>query len=147
MIIINEQERLELINKLNKEYGIIDLDFRLIRFGEEKIRIFSGDINENILEKLDKRLRIESIGLYSFKYTEDKVRLTIDILPLLKDKITKNILELSQKDENSWLKGNELYIESDRAFKVLKSGPDLIGCGKSTGTKITNFVPKERRIK
>jgi len=41
----------------------------------------------------------------------------------------------------------DLEIESENAFKVLKYNNEIIGCGKSTGEKIANFMPKERRIR
>ena len=38
-------------------------------------------------------------------------------------------------------------LGTESAFKILKNNNEFIGCGKSTGDRITNFVPKERRIK
>jgi NOL1/NOP2/fmu family ribosome biogenesis protein len=37
--------------------------------------------------------------------------------------------------------------ETTKGFKILKFKDDFIGCGKSTGREIKNFLPKERRIK
>ena len=62
-------------------------------------------------------------------------------------KITKNIFELSDEQALEWLKGNDLQIKTDYSWKILKHKNEFIGCGKSTGEKITNFMPKERRIK
>lgn len=147
MKILNDKEKQEIIEIIKKEYGITKIDSLLIRFGSEKIRIFSGNLNSNVLQKLDNSLRIEAIGLYAMKNLENSLRLTIDSLNLLKDQINKNIIELTNEQVNQWLKGNELYIEESPGLKVLKKGSDYIGCGKSTGSKITNFVPKERRIR
>jgi NOL1/NOP2/fmu family ribosome biogenesis protein len=73
--------------------------------------------------------------------------LTFDALSIFKNQITKNIIEIDDKNAEEWLRGNDLQIKSDRGFKILKNNNEFIGCGKSTGEKITNFVPKERRIK
>ena len=91
-------------------------------------------------------MRIENIGLY-FAKQQEEIRLTLDGLQLLKNQITKNILEINNKHTEQWLKGNDLDIQTLPTFKILKNNNEFIGCGKSTGQKITNFVPKERRIK
>jgi len=51
------------------------------------------------------------------------------------------------KQAEDWLRGNDLQIKLDRNFKILQHNHEFIGCGKSTGERITNSVPKERRIK
>lgn len=133
--------------KLNEQFGIASLPYLLLQFGKEKIRLYSGSLSKEELYKLDNELRIENIGLYFAKLEKDGLRLTLDGVQLLKNQITKNILELSDKQADDWLKGNDLEIHSDKSFKILKNNSEFIGCGKSTGEKITNFVPKERRIK
>ena len=92
-------------------------------------------------------IRIENIGLYFAKQQIDGIRLTFDGIQLFKDQIIKNIITLNDEQANRWLKGQDLNIKSDNAFKILKHSNEFIGCGKSTNSRITNFVPKERRIK
>ena len=43
--------------------------------------------------------------------------------------------------------GEDVEIESKKGLVVLKHNGDFIGCGKSNGEKVFNYVPKERRIK
>ena len=66
---------------------------------------------------------------------------------MFKDKITKNILNINNKEATEWLKGNDINIRTTKGMKVIENEDKLLGCGKSTGEDIKNFVPKERRIK
>jgi len=147
MKLITSKDKKKIIEKLNSQYGINEIPYQLIMFGKEKTRIFSGDIQKEILEIFDREMRIENAGLYIIKEESDGLRLTFDALSIFKNQITKNIIEIDDKNAEEWLRGNDLQIKSDRGFKILKNNNEFIGCGKSTGEKITNFVPKERRIK
>ncbi|MBS3075578.1 hypothetical protein J4429_03910 [Candidatus Pacearchaeota archaeon] len=147
MKLLTPQEKKKLIEQLNKQYGMTEIPFELIRFGEEKIRIFSGNLSKEQLITLDKELRIENIGLYFAKQEVEGIRLTFDGIQIFKDQISKNILNLTEEEANDWLRGNEIQINAERGFKILKYNAEFIGCGKSTGIKITNYMPKERRIK
>ena len=147
MKIIYSSEKKEIIKKLNEQYGISKLPYLLLRFGEDKIRIYSGSLSNDELNTLAANLRIENIGLYFAKQEKDGIRLTLDGIQVLKEQITKNILELTDKQAEEWLRGFDLDIKTGRGFKILKNNNEFLGCGKSTGDRITNFVPKERRIK
>jgi NOL1/NOP2/fmu family ribosome biogenesis protein len=118
-----------------------------LRFGEDKIRIYSGSLSNDELNTLAANLRIENIGLYFAKQEKDGIRLTLDGIQIIKEQITKNIFELTDKQAEEWLRGFDLDIKTGRGFKILKNNNEFLGCGKSTGDRITNFVPKERRIK
>jgi len=137
----------KIISQLNEQFGISELPYLFLQFGKEKIRIFSGSLSREELQTLDLNLNIETIGLYFANQEKDGVRLTMDSLSILKPQISKNTLEITNEQKLEWFKGHELQIKSDKAFKILKHENELIGCGKSTTEKITNFVPKERRIK
>ena len=73
--------------------------------------------------------------------------MTIDGTQLVKNQITKNILKIDDKEVIEWLKGQDLNIKTEKSFKIIKNNEEFLGCGKSNGDKITNFIPKERRIK
>jgi NOL1/NOP2/fmu family ribosome biogenesis protein len=157
---LTSTDKKKIIEQLNSQFGITELPYLLIQFGQEKIRAYSGILSKEELYHLNNELRIENIGLYFAKFERDEIRLTLDGVQLLKDQITKNILELDDKQANEWLKGNDLPIsrentsqkplgvgDTDYGWKILKHNNELLGCGKSTGERITNFMPKERRIK
>lgn len=165
MKIIYSSEKKRILERIDEQYGISELRYLLLKFGNQKkfkkfsgakssgifymdkIRIYSGSLSNNELNTLAANLRIENIGLYFAKQEKDGIRLTLDGVQILKHQITKNILELTNQQAEEWLRGMDLGIKTGRGFKILKNNDDLIGCGKSTGEKITNFIPKERRIK
>jgi len=144
---IRSSQKRKILKQLNEQFGITNLPYLLLRFGKEKLRAYSGNLSVEELNKLDSTLRIENIGLYFAKQQIDGLRLTLDGTQLLKNQITKNILNLDDKQADDWLKGNDLQIKSDKEFKILSHNNEFLGCGKSTGERITNSIPKERRIK
>lgn len=147
MKILLSSQKKKILKQLNEQFGITTLPYLVLRFGKEKLRAYSGSFSIEELNKLDSELRIENMGLYFAKQQVDGIRLTLDGVQLFKEQITKNILNLNQKQADDWLKGQDLSIESDRAFKILKYNNEFLGCGKSTGERITNSIAKERRIK
>ncbi|MEK6914406.1 MAG: hypothetical protein AABW83_02035 [Nanoarchaeota archaeon] len=144
---INSSEKKRIIEKLNSQFGIENLPYLFLKFGQDKIRIYSGNLSKIELNYLEKNIRIENIGLYFAREQEDGIRLTIDGIQLIKNQIIKNILEINDNEAIEWLKGRDLEIKTDKSFKIIKNKNEFIGCGKSTGEKITNFIPKERRIR
>ena len=145
---VYSKDKKKILAKLNETYGIKKLPYLILQFGKEKYRIYSGNLSNEEIHLLNRNLRIENMGLYFAKeHSGYEFRLTLDGLQILKDQITKNILELTKEQADEWFRGHDLMIESDSSFKVLKYEGEFIGCGKSTGELIKNFVPKERRIR
>ena len=165
MKIIYSSEKKYILKKLNEQFGIEKLPYLLLKFGDQrkfkkfsgpensgnfsgdKLRIYSGDLATEELRVLNANLKIENIGLYFAKEEKDGIRLTLDGIQIIKNQITKNILEISDKQADDWLRGNDLDIKAKKGFLILKNNNEFLGCGKSTGERIANFVPKERRIK
>jgi len=146
--ILSKPEKLRIINKLEEQYGISGLDFLLILSGKDKIRGYSGSLSKEEILELNESINIETIGLYLFKVHEEGIRLTIDACQILKKQIKKNIIELDKNQLEQWLKGQDLEIgDSGSGFRILKYENDFVGCGKLSNNRLTNFVPKERRIK
>jgi NOL1/NOP2/fmu family ribosome biogenesis protein len=74
--------------------------------------------------------------------------LSIEGTQLLKDQITKNIFELDEKQAEQWMMGQELNLTTGKkGFYIIKFKDDLLGTGKISENKISNFVPKSRRLK
>jgi len=147
MKILSKKEKIEITKKLDEEFGIKKIQGTILQHGKGKLRIFSGNLNKDLLLILKKNFVIENIGLYFAKEEKDEIRLTFDGVQIFKDQISKNILEISDEEKSRWLKGEELYKKNEKGWKILKNRDDFFGCGKSTGEKIANFVPKGRRIK
>ena len=146
MKILKSSERKRIMKQLEIQYGIKDFPYLLLKFGKEKLRIYSGNLSKDELIKLDKEFRIETIGMYFGVEMNNEIRLSFDVVSLFKNQIDKNIIDVDEKQAKEWLSGEDLIIESDKGFKIIRNNEDLVGCGKSTGEKIINYVPKERRI-
>ena len=139
-----EKRRIEA--DLETQFGITKLPYLLLETGKEKIRGFSGSLSKEEIAKLARIANIELIGLYALKKEQD-FRLTIDTTHLLKDQITKNIVELNDEQLDRWLRGFDIETKTQTGTVIIKHGSDFIGSGKSNGDKIFNYVPKDRRLK
>jgi NOL1/NOP2/fmu family ribosome biogenesis protein len=74
--------------------------------------------------------------------------LSIEGSQFLKNQITKNIFNLDSKQAEQWMLGQELPIVTDKkGFFIMKFNDDFLGTGKVSENRITNFVPKNRRLK
>lgn len=144
----NEQEKERIMKILSQQFGIKEIPFKLARLGKERIIIFSGNISDREVLNLDRVAHIEGIGLYFAKEQMDGIRLSIEGSQLLKNQITKNIFEFDEKQAEQWMLGNEINIKTDkRGFFIMKFKDDFLGTGKISTEKISNFVPKSRRLK
>lgn len=149
MKILTSSERKKILNELNETFGIEKFPYLLLRFGKGKIRSFSGSLGVDDLDKLNKNARVEIVGLYTFRQEDDVLRISHDSLYLFKDKIKKNLVKVSDEYADEWLRGNNIDIENQDVNGpiLLENNGDLIGFGKSKQGRITNFIPKERRVK
>ena len=144
----SESEKEKILKQLKQQFGIKEIPWTLARLGKERIISFSGDISGREVLNLDRVAHIEGIGLYFAKEQVDGIRLSIEGSQLLKEQITKNIFELDEKQAEQWMLGQELNIKTDKkGFFVMKFKEDMLGTGKISNNRITNFVPKPRRLK
>ena len=158
---IFKTEKKEIIKKL-EYYGITELPFLLVTSGKEKVRGYTGILSTDEIIELDKCVNMEIIGLYLFHNYADSIRLSMDAINLLKDQITKNILELNEKQAKEWFAGQDILLSKEEkeqlkkeleqkketnGFKVIKIAGDLVGMAKITDDRIINYTPKERRIR
>lgn len=144
---LSSHEKKEIIKQLSETYGIDKLNYLLFQIGKEKIRAFSGSMTKEELSKIARYVNVEIIGIYLLKFERDGIRLSHDAVTLLADKITKNIIEVTDEQAKEWMKGKDLEIKMENRYVVIRNKNLLLGCGKSTGERIINFVPKERRVK
>lgn len=145
---IKSSEKKQIVEQLNKQFGISELPYLLIETGKEKIRGFSGNISKEEIMDLGKIANIEIIGLYIInKERENDLRLTLDAAHLLKDQISLGIVEINKEQFEKWIRGHDLDIETQKGTAIIKYSEDFIGCGKSNGLKIFNYVPKDRRLR
>lgn len=149
--IMNEKEKKNLLKKLNEQFGIKTISGIFATRGADRIFLFSGNISPKDLKDLEKNIVIERIGVYFAKTDEKtgKVRLSIEGSQILKDQITKNTYELrNEKDFESWMQGQDLQIKTgNKEFLIIKYKGNLLGTGKASEEKISNYIPKNRRLK
>ena len=146
--IFNQKEKKEIQMALEKEFGIKNIPGELIKKGEEKIFLFQGNMTPKQIKDLEEIVFIERIGVYFAKDQGGEIRLSIEGTHILKEQIKDNIFEMNEEQEQEWIKGRELNISTGkRQFLVMKYGEDFLGCGKASADKITNFIPKTRRLR
>ena len=143
---LDKADKKKFMNEL-EGYGIERIDYLLARVGH-RLRIFSGNIGKHELIRLIQNVRVDNFGLY-FASLKEGFRLNLDAVHMLKNQINNKIIELSDKESEEWLKGQNIERVSDTEplFVIIKNKSDFIGVGKLTKTKILNFMPKERTIR
>ncbi len=143
-----EREKERILKLLKQQFGINEIPWTLAQLGKERIIVFSGELSDREILNIDEVAHIEGVGLYFAKEQMDGIRLSIEGAQLLKDQITKNIFELDDKQAEEWMMGQDLNIKSeDRGFFIMKYKDDFLGTGKISAEKISNFIPKSRRLK
>jgi len=136
----------KILKQLQEQFGIKKIPDNILRTGKERIVLFTGDLK--LLEKLEKISRVEGIGNYVAKEERGEIRLSIEGTHIFKNQITKNIFELNEQQLKDWMHGSELNIKTNKnGFVVIKYKDDFLGTGKASENKITNFIPKIRRLK
>jgi NOL1/NOP2/fmu family ribosome biogenesis protein len=148
--ILNQKEKQEIKEKLNKQFGIKEVSEKIIMKGKEKLFLFSGSFTNEEIKKLEELVVIEKVGVYFAKIDErtNDLRLSIEGSQIFKNQINKNVFELNKKQTEEWMKGRELNIKTGKkGFLVIKYKDDFLGTGKASEEKIGNFIPKIRRLK
>lgn len=152
---IYKGEKKKIMEKL-EYYEITELPYLLVLSGKEKIRGYSGRLSTNELFELNREVGIEVIGMYLFHEYYDGIRLSFDAAQALSSQVTKNILEIDDKQEVEFLKGRDIALSKEdkerfkdepRGFKIIKNKGDFIGTGNLTEDRIVNYMPKERRLR
>ncbi len=144
---IKSAEKKQILKELNETFGIEELPYLFIESGKEKIRAFSGSLSKEEILGIARLTRVEGVGIYFLKKEITGIRMSFEAVQLLKNQITKNILDLTDEQANSWIKGNDLAVKTPAGVYVMRNNGLLLGCGKSNGEVIFNYVPKERRLK
>ena len=148
--ILNEREKKEIVEKLKEQFGINEVPGKIVMRGKERLFLYSGNLDEEEMEKLESLVFIERAGIYFAKIEEpnEDIRLSIEGTQILKEQINKNIFEIPENLVDDWMKGRELNVQSGmKGFVVMKFGNEFLGCGKASENKIGNFIPKNRRLK
>lgn len=148
--ILNKQEKQEIEKQLGERFGIKSVQGMLLKLGQERIYLYSGNLNEKELKKLIVSVPIERLGVYFAKFVsgENQVKLSIEGTHALKNQIKKNIFPLNEQQTEDWMHGRDLDIKTGkRGFLVISYKQDFLGSGKASEFKIGNFIPKSRRLR
>ena len=146
--ILSEQEKRKIENQLHAQFGIKEIPGKIVMRGEEKLFLFTGEADENEIRKIEQATAVEKVGVYFAKLINEEIKLTIEGTQLLKEQITKGIFQINDSQAEEWMMGRELNLKSGlKGFVVMKNNDDYLGCGKASQEKITNFIPKSRRLK
>jgi NOL1/NOP2/fmu family ribosome biogenesis protein len=146
--IMNSKARKHLFNQIKEQWDT-ELDklkeYVFIRKTSGKIFIVNKDVAE--LEH-DLSLRIYSMGNYFGTETPQGFRLSIEGSQLLGPISHQNIISLNKEQVQEWINGAELELDvKAQGYCIVKYETDFVGCGKYSGSKLLNYVPKSRRIK
>lgn len=145
---LTTQEKEKLIRQLNIQFGIKEIKYKIAKLGKERIILFSGDLSEKEILKMDEFGRLEGVGLYFAKEQPDGLRLSIEGTQILKEQIKKNIFEMNKEQAEQWMLGQEVPAQiKEKGFMIMKFKDDFLGTGKYSEGRITNFVPKPRRLR
>ena len=143
---INEKKKIEKF--LKKRFGINKIQGLLVKRGEERLFLFQGNLNPKQISELEDKIPLERVGIYFAKIVRDEPKLSIEGVQILKDQIKENIFEINKEQAEQWMTGQELNIKTGiKGFIIMKYKDDLLGCGNASEEKITNFIPKSRRLK
>ncbi len=141
--LLNSKEIKKLNKQLKEQFGN-EFNFKeYLTFKTPRDRIYI--VNKGFSDVDVAKLKINNIGLYFLSVMADGLRLSIEGSQLFKAK--KNILELKKSDFEGWMTGEDLDLEYEKGYVLIKYKDDFLGCGKSMGEKVLNYVPKPRRVK
>ena len=142
---LNSKQIKVLKQKLKGQFGFESpLDYAFLKNAKNKVFIINRDIERVDFEKL----RINSTGTYFCEEKDTEVRMSIEGSQIIGPNSTKNVIDLDQKQQRQWLKGEDLeYPGTSPGFVILRCEDDFLGCAKHKQDKLFNYVPKERRIR
>ena len=145
---LNKQETQEILESLNNQFGITKIDGIILRIGQERLFLYQGSLSVDQIKELEREVPIERLGVYFAKIQDGGIRLSIEGTHIFKDQIKKNFFIMDDNQLIDWMHGRELLVNSEKkGFLVMKHKNDLLGTGKASAEKITNFIPKTRRLK
>lgn len=132
-------ERVEEVQRLLEEqFGIRRLPFQLEERGKGRFYAFTCDFEGS-----------HHRGIYFGTLERGSFRLSIDGAALAGKLATRNVVEVGDEEAERWMRGEDIDVENAeeiRGYVLIKWRNFFIGCGRGDGTKIKNFVAKNRRI-
>jgi NOL1/NOP2/fmu family ribosome biogenesis protein len=145
---LNPGERKKLLIFLKERFGIEGVNYLFVETGKEKIRAFSGTLSRDELVRLGMFARVEIVGSYFARNDAvGGIRLSMDALHILGHRVKEHIVELTREEFRRWMRGEQISTELEQGMYIIKYQDDFLGSGYSNGTRLFNYVPKERYLK
>lgn len=141
----NKKQKRELEKRVSKVWGAVIEFEEVLEGGKGKLWAASKGVQKANL----RRARVESVGNYFGRIDKrGELRLSIEGSMKVGQLATRNVVELSDKELEEWIRGINLDKQTGmNCYVILKHGKNFVGCGKAYSQGILNHVPKERRIK
>ena len=128
---LDKTKKKKIIEILEKDYGISELPYLLIKTGKEKIRAYSGSLSWPELNEFAKSVHVELIGSQLCTIENENSRINFDAIniPAIKHQISKNIVEINETQLNDWIRGKNLEISTElkSQFVLIKHQGDFFG--------------------
>ena len=143
--ILNSKELKDFLGVLRDGYGISSLPkLVFLRSSKDKFFVVSQEVGSSVFSGL----RVENLGLYIGTLYDEGFRFSIEGSQLFGPLASKNILLLDDNGFLEWLRGHDLDVPPPgfEGFCLVKFRNDFVGGGKVRGSKLFNYVPKNRRL-
>ncbi|MBT3395450.1 hypothetical protein HOA59_02865 [archaeon] len=141
---IKSKELKVILGNISKQFGIESYKPDLYFFITKKNRVYI--ITRDYANFDLTNLRLNHTGIYFCTVEKDGVRMSIEGSQMVGKLAKKNVVEIDSDHLDLWVTGNDLWLDGNEGYVLIKSGGDFYGCGKGLSERIMNFIPKSRRI-
>ena len=141
----NNKQKKELEKHVEQTWGAQIKVNEIIEGGKKKL----WHVSEDVKKIRTTKLRLETMGTYFARYDKrGELRLSIEGSMKVGPYATKNVVRLTEKEMNEWIRGINLDKKTGKTgYVLLEYENNYLGCGKAYSEGILNHVPKNRRIK
>lgn len=142
---LNKKEIRQICSRLEEQWGFTEeLPYVFFKNNKNKLSIMTKELRSVDITKL----RVNSFGLYFCEIMDSgDVRLSIEGSQIIGPKAAKNVVEVDIDTAKRWMYGQDIDGQFNASgFVIVKYRNYYIGCGRCKDSKISNHVPKNRRI-
>ncbi|HLC85074.1 MAG TPA: hypothetical protein VJH22_04740 [Candidatus Nanoarchaeia archaeon] len=143
---LNAKESRPILEFLKDHFGFTgSFEFAFIIASKERLFAATKEIFSLPVEQL----KVSSYGVYFGEWREGTLRLSIEGSQIVGPHCSKNIVEITEDQRADWMSGEDIDRTEDMDAKgivLIKCGKDFLGCSKTGETKLSNYVPKNRRV-
>lgn len=149
IIILNSKDRKLLRKDLNKQFGVEKLPDKVFFCLNKKEKVYIA--NREVFDVDHDVFRVNAFGNYFGTIMPDGFRLSLEGAQFIGSLATKNVLELTKEERDSWIKGEDLEkevkTEDGSDYVLIKFKNHFYSTGKIKNKKVLNYVSKSRKLK